>query len=414
MLIGMMLVRNEADRWLRQVLEQMRQVCDKIIVLDDCSTDNTPNVCLEYGAIVCYSQEPIWATNEVSLRKFLWYMASLVARNGDWILCLDADETIHNIDLLPACVKAAEECGADGLAFSLYDMWSPTHYRYDDFWNAHTRGWVMCVRYDAGKEYTWRETALHCGRLPVNSCDLVSGTGLKIQHWGWSTPEDRQTKYERYIKADPDGEYGIIGQYLSILDDNPNLKPFFSDTNSKEWWENEFKENWRVGIDGVEQTRYFMKRILEVVKFPENATVLDWGCAMGQGVEELNKAGYNAEGYDFSETAIKTAKGMYPGYNFTHEWPQKTYDAVITSNCLEHFTDPVVQTEEILKLSNKYLVIMTPYNQTPSDVHPVTINENTFPQELNGFRLKHSCIVPSKNVLYDGGEQILFVYERYI
>lgn len=23
--------------------------------------------------------------------------------------------------------------------------------------------------------------------------------------------------------------------------------------NSKEWWENEFENNWRVGIDGVEQ-----------------------------------------------------------------------------------------------------------------------------------------------------------------
>ncbi|NPV91258.1 MAG: class I SAM-dependent methyltransferase [Firmicutes bacterium] len=200
-------------------------------------------------------------------------------------------------------------------------------------------------------------------------------------------------------------------QYKSILAPNPNLKGL-ADPNSKEWWENEFRENWRVGIDGVEQTRYFMKRILEVIKFSPGVTVLDWGCAMGQGVDELIKAGYDAEGYDFSETAIETARKMYPDYTFTYVLPEKTYDAVITSNCLEHFAEPVKQAAEILQLSRKYLVILTPYAQTPSDVHPASINENTFPSELNDFKLNHVMILPSKEVSYDGGDQILFVYER--
>lgn len=183
--------------------------------------------------------------------------------------------------------------------------------------------------------------------------------------------------------------------------------------NSKEWWENEFKNNWRVGIDGVEQTRYFMKRILETVKLDKGTSALDWGCAMGQGVDELNKIGINAEGYDFAEKAINAAKEMYPEYNFYSETPSKQYDTVISSNCFEHFEDPIFWLKEVFKLSKEYLIIMTPYNQIPNKMHPTTITEKTFPEEINGFRIIETRIVPSKEAFYDGGDQILFIYKKY-
>jgi glycosyltransferase involved in cell wall biosynthesis len=410
MLIGAMLVRNEESRYLERVLEQMAKVCDKIIVLDDCSTDNTPEICKEYGAEVYPSIRSYWGTNELKQRKLLWELATY--EKPDWILCLDADETIPRIDLLPDKIELAEQYGCDGLAFNLYDMWDEKHYRDDELWNAHTRDWVMCVRYNPAKEYIWRETQLHCGRFPLNACEQVGQTGLAIQHWGWAREADREAKYKRYMQSDPEGEYGCMEQYQSILDEKPTLMRFGMEANTKEWWENEFEHNWRIGIDGVEQTRYFMKRILEAVQFNQGASVLDWGCAMGQGVDELNKAGYVAEGYDFSETAIKTAKEMYPEYGFTHEWPNKTYDVVISSNCFEHFTNPLEWLEKVLTLSNKYVVIMTPYNQIPHEVHPITITENSFPQKFNGFKMLAIKLVPSKEAFYDGGDQIMFIYEK--
>jgi len=226
MLIGSMLVRNEADRWLRDVLGQLQQVCDKIIVLDDCSTDNTPEICREYGAEVFYSDRSYWGTDELKQRKLLWSLAVSEARHGDWILCLDADETIVSPDLLITAIKLANHHGAEGIAFSLYDMWSPTHYRDDELWNAHLRDWVMCVKVHKQRDYVWRKTPLHCGRFPVNACTAMVSTGIKIQHWGWSRPEDRQMKYQRYMGADPEGESGSLVQYRSILDPNPNLKEF--------------------------------------------------------------------------------------------------------------------------------------------------------------------------------------------
>jgi glycosyltransferase involved in cell wall biosynthesis len=226
MLIGAMLVRNEAGRYLERVLEQMRLICDKLIVLDDCSTDDTPEICRAYGAEVFYSDRSYWGTNELRQRKFLWELATHEAKDGDWILCLDADEIIPSINLLLEKIKQAEQLGCDGLGFNLYDMWDENHYRDDALWNAHTRDWVMCVRYDPKKDYRWRQTKLHCGRFPVNACNKVGSTGLAIQHWGWSRPEDRKAKYLRYMRADPEGKNGSLLQYASILDKEPHLVRF--------------------------------------------------------------------------------------------------------------------------------------------------------------------------------------------
>lgn len=232
MLIGVMLVKNEEGRYLERVLEQLQSVCDKIIVLDDCSTDNTREICFEIGikcpqgVRVIRSRESLWGKNELEQRQRLWDAATAEAEDGDWILCLDADETIPQIEKLPDKIKLAEQYGCDGLSFNLYDMWDEKHYRDDELWNAHTRDWVMCVRYNPAKEYIWRDTPLHCGRFPLNACDVIGQTGLAIQHWGWAREADRQAKYKRYIAADPEGKSGSMAQYESILDPNPTLKEF--------------------------------------------------------------------------------------------------------------------------------------------------------------------------------------------
>lgn len=225
MLIGCMLVRNEQGRWLETVLQQMKSVCDKIIILDDGSIDNTPEISRQYGEVF-YSDRSYWGTNELKQRKLLWELATSYAINGDWILCMDADETIPNIDKLPEMIGKADALRCDGIGFRLYDMWDGVHYRDDELWNAHNRDWVMCVKYISERVYIWRNTKLHCGRFPENAVTLCGNTGLALQHWGWSRPADRQIKYERYMKVDSEGKTGSLDQYRSILDANPNLIKF--------------------------------------------------------------------------------------------------------------------------------------------------------------------------------------------
>ena len=227
-LIGAMLVRNEAGWWLSQTVEQLVQVCSRVVVVDDASTDETPLICHQLGAIVHGSPRPLWETNELSQRQRLWGLAVEQAGPGGWILCLDADELLEPraIEELPSIAALAEQHACDGLAFGLYDMWSPTYYRDDHLWTAHKRPWIMAVRYDPKRTYTWKETPLHCGRFPLNACTKYCGTGLRLKHMGWSRPGDRREKYERYRRSDPEGKWGIPEQYESILDPEPNLVEF--------------------------------------------------------------------------------------------------------------------------------------------------------------------------------------------
>lgn len=50
MIVGALLVRNEADHYLAQVLKHNEPFYDKLVVVDDSSTDNTRDVCRLFGA----------------------------------------------------------------------------------------------------------------------------------------------------------------------------------------------------------------------------------------------------------------------------------------------------------------------------------------------------------------------------
>ncbi len=227
-----MLVRNESDRYLEQVLQQAKQFVDNVVILDDASEDNTVEVCKRTLAgipLTIVSNNKMGFTNEIILRKQLWQMA--VTTNPDWILILDADELFE--EAAPEVLKKlAKTKDVSYYSFQLYDMWSETHYREDQYWSAHQQFRPFMVRYLPDFHYLWQETPLHCGRFPVNIAALKGENyPLRIKHLGWLKPADRLKKYYRYKELDPQRIYGIAQQYDSILDPRPNLLPWIE--NSK-------------------------------------------------------------------------------------------------------------------------------------------------------------------------------------
>lgn len=219
-----MLVRNEADRYLPEVLKHAASYIDQAVILDDASEDNTVAVCKsilkDIPLKLVTNSEPGF-TNEVQLRAQLWNLTT--ATNPDWILCLDADEILEN--------KVSEEIQFllnqpyyDHYAFRLYDFWDQDHYREDEYWQAHNFYRTFLVRYQPHFNYFWKDSPLHCGRFPHNIADLPGAVSrLRVKHLGWASPADRLKKYQRYMELDPEGKFGIIEQYKSILDPHPNL-----------------------------------------------------------------------------------------------------------------------------------------------------------------------------------------------
>ena len=224
-----MLIRNEADRHLRRVLERTAPMVDEAVILDDASTDDTPELCEELLSEADIAHEVVRLdrsgfAQEWRVRRLLWELAA--QRRPDWILCLDADEVFEPCP--PGALRPlVDQSRHDAVAFRLFDMWDPDRYRDDALWTAHRRWWPLLVRWDPGASERWPEAAQHCGRWPLGLRGLAPlRSPLRLQHLGWMRPEDRRAKYERYRRLDPEGRHGDRAQYESILDTGPLLVSF--------------------------------------------------------------------------------------------------------------------------------------------------------------------------------------------
>ncbi|MHA7582743.1 glycosyltransferase family 2 protein [Paenibacillus vandeheii] len=218
-----MIVRNEEHRYLRQALETHRPWIDRAVIIDDGSTDSTVALCREMleeiPLTLIVNQASLFA-DEVSLRKQQW--ETTVATGPEWILNLDADEILTtDFGIVRNQLLGGTE---DAIYFRLFDMWSETHYRDDEYWQAHAYYRPFLVRYRPEWSYEWKETPQHCGRFPLTIQHFAYGChSPRVKHYGWARAEDRIRKYERYQALDPDARYGWKEQYESILDTEPKL-----------------------------------------------------------------------------------------------------------------------------------------------------------------------------------------------
>jgi GT2 family glycosyltransferase len=230
-----MIVKNEAGRYLKQVLESLKGHIDEAVIIDDASCDDTVNMCRailkEIPLHIIQNDKSMFAS-EAQLRKKQW--EETVKTNPDWILNLDADEILEK-NFWKNAQELINNRDYDLYCFRLFDMWNNTQYREDEYWNAHNVYRPFLMRYQPDFKYKWNEAAQHCGRFPINTSSFPkSALEFRVKHLGWSAPVDRVEKYKRYQLLDSDAIYGIKEQYDSILDTDPNLV---------KWDEDQMNEN---------------------------------------------------------------------------------------------------------------------------------------------------------------------------
>lgn len=191
-----MIVRNEADRHLIRSLECCKAMGAPVYVTDDASDDDTVEILEAYDCVIQRTGQPLWWTHEgkARMRHLVWMERFLTP--GDWVLALDADETINDPDQIGFVVSAAKKLGDEAIALPLYEFWTETEYRTDGFWF----GTNAPVLYAWKPNGAIRDVPMGCGREPtyVQNSKIFRQKDLHLLHWGYLRPEDRVRKHAAY------------------------------------------------------------------------------------------------------------------------------------------------------------------------------------------------------------------------
>lgn len=191
--------------------------------------------------------------------------------------------------------------------------------------------------------------------------------------------------------------------------------------NSRAWWDAYFAEHWDAREGGA-QTRHFMERIVANLPPFEKRwllstplEILDWGCACGEGVDVLARAFPQSRvvGVDFSSRAVEEARRRFPKGEFILTDEGKLpgeFDVVVSSNCLEHFADPIDALGGALRSCRKLLIVLVPDREHPlSEHHLSQFRPDSFPESVGGFRRLH-CDAIEVDPRFWKGKQLLVIY----
>lgn len=199
--IAAVLARNEADRYLKPVIESLQHVCDDILLLDDNSTDDTGRVAAEMGVIVHRrTGAPMWG-QESSARAELWELGSELAGDG-WLLIADADQIL--VAPQTDWQVMLRSWNVDSWAFPLFDCWdTPNQYRADGYWRGYQLARPWLFRPSATPNPVWNSRGIHTGHAPMNALGApgIAPKSVYWKHLGWMKAEDRQEKLARYLSA---------------------------------------------------------------------------------------------------------------------------------------------------------------------------------------------------------------------
>lgn len=226
-IVGHLCVRNEADRYLKEVLDWHSQILDEIFVFDDQSDDDTAAVASDFATVEVRTTGSGFMEDESAFREQAWTQMEAVMglEVGDWILCLDADEFFVATSAterkeLDWALRDLGETSVDLRIDEVFDVRDGLPYRRTDGFWGDIHG-TRLVKYMPKGHFQQRP--MGGGSIPTYGYANVwdaRNEDFGILHYGYARPEDRQAKYDRYSN-----KAGHSSVHIESILQPPTLEP---------------------------------------------------------------------------------------------------------------------------------------------------------------------------------------------
>lgn len=224
MYYGIMVVKDEEDRYLQASLQWALGFLDKVFVYDDLSLDRTAVVAAQEGATVAYRDptEPTFLENEGVFRNNSWkaFEERMNPDENDWILALDADDffvgttpsrRVSNVQraAIEDYASAAEYIETDSVSLRFLQVWKNDNgiwLRRDGWWDKDKR--PQFFRYREGGTMIRdpkRKMATGCWPTYADKDPLATMSFGTVLHYGYARDEDKQAKFDRYTSLKDHG-----------------------------------------------------------------------------------------------------------------------------------------------------------------------------------------------------------------
>jgi SAM-dependent methyltransferase len=206
-LLGAMRVKNESE-WIRESIESQLAICDKVLVFDDHSTDDTKDIVRSFGERCILMESPFSGLDEARDKNYI--LEHLVIARPEWVLWIDGDEVLErNAPTVLRTILDDPTVCAGTLPFAFF--WNDReHVRTDGVYAGFQRTTLFRVRDQDTVALRFAATGagpnFHCGTYPQGLRGNYVVLDTRIKHYGYLTPELRQAKFEWYNKIDPNNE----------------------------------------------------------------------------------------------------------------------------------------------------------------------------------------------------------------
>ncbi len=206
--LGLMRIKNESE-WIRQSIESQLGICQKILVLDDHSTDDTRDIVRSFGERCVLVESPFEGVVEGRDKRFLLQHA--VAVNPKWVLWIDGDEALEKNapTIIAPELQKTEVCAYVLQVLYFWDALNKV--RVDGCYRRFGRASLFRVRGQNHEALQFPssggEADLHGGgNCPQGLNGYTLWSGVRIKHYGYVHAEQRMRKFEFYNRIDPNNE----------------------------------------------------------------------------------------------------------------------------------------------------------------------------------------------------------------